>query len=99
MFIRIIYPLPSKTYLDQNKFFNDNIGKTIDNSIPDQFAYKRDLRKLCIKEDNINGNDSDDPEQYNSSYFGNYIGDGNFYNTQGNSNHSDKEKYPLLNGY
>jgi hypothetical protein len=95
MFIRIIYPLPSKTYLDQNKFFNDNIGKTIDNSIPDQFAYKRDLRKLCIKEDNINGNDSDDPEQYNSSYFGNYIGDGNFYNTQGNSNHSDKEKYPL----
>ena len=89
LFLRIIYPLPGLSYLDQEKFFNDLIGSIINlGSNSDTLAYKRDLRKMCIKEDNINYNNQD-------PYYGNYEHPSNINNQMGNSNHSNKENYPL----
>ena len=82
-YVRIIYPLPNKVYLDTDEFFDDEIG--VDITINDQFLaekLKRDLKKFCLPNDTFQSTDY------------NYNGDGNAKNQFGRSKHSEKEKYP-----
>ena len=55
--MRLIYPLPELAYLDQNKYFNETIGKDIeleDKTL--EFKIKRDLRKFLLKPDDLISN-------------------------------------------
>ena len=82
-YVRIIYPLPDKVYLDTDEYFEDEIGTEItvnDQSLSEKL--KRDLKKFCLS------NDSSTSSTYN------YDGIGNDKNQFGRSKHSEKEKYP-----
>ena len=95
MFVRMIYPLPNLTYLDQDKYFENIIGSTLNmNNISEELSFKRDLRKFSINSDQYTGNETY-LNNVNNHYYGNFNGKGNYYNKQGNSSHSDKESYPL----
>lgn len=54
IFLRLIYPLPNLEYLDQNKYFENSIGK--DFEIDDktlEYKLKRDIRKFLLKPNDL----------------------------------------------
>jgi len=57
MNMRLIYPLPELAYLDQNKYFNEKIGKEFElEDKTSEFKLKRDLRKFLLKPDDLISN-------------------------------------------
>ena len=80
IYLRLIFPLPDLTYLDQNEYFDQTVGKFIkisDNNLAEK--YKRDLKKFTIPNDTELGDNLD------------LNGIGNYKNQFGRSKHSEKE--------